>query len=116
MKLKQTIQNKEKTCSGLFFKCVINNYYNKNKDIIEYRTSYRLLKRFSCNKGHNCESCDYFHFKDDMSMSDIIEIIEEPNNPVNGNIYKLDFVAGFTDFETGYLDDWGWKLTKINGS
>jgi len=97
-------------CSGLFFRCKINDFWNERTKSIEYKTSYRLLKRRSC-KG--CSLCEWFYECRSMVGSDDVMDIVPPKQPENDAIYQLLYVPGSPDWESGYVEDWEWVLTKV---
>lgn len=92
-------------CKGIFFRCSINDYWDRDRGQFTYQTRLRLLKRKSCP---GCEKCGSFYEDLDQAGLDAIEI--EENKLEHGEIYTAVFVPGCPDWETGILDNWSWRI------
>jgi hypothetical protein len=99
-----------RSCKGLVFRYHENIYW---KDGIHKKQSWRLLKRDSCPGGCS-PSCKRDLFDEDVSQCDIQDVpISWPDKPLDGEKYRLYFIPGSRDWETGYCDDWSWKMVEV---
>jgi len=97
-------KNREE-CKGIFFRYKFNCYVSKTKSI-EYKQSFKLLKRMSCPGCNLCQG-----FWEDLNMTGAPEdILKLPGQLIDDQIYKICFVPVSKDWETGYLDEWYWQL------
>jgi len=99
------VNSQQDKCAGLFFRCRVNNFWNGASDSLRLSVEFKFLKRRSC-KG--CRLCQGFF--DDVAEDHAI--VDAPAHPKDGAIYQMVFVPGPKDWETGYLDDWSWRLLR----
>jgi len=100
-------ESKEKTCKGLFFRAKLNMFINKKG---EYVCQERMIpvKRISC-KG--CECCAPL-------LEELWEFACEVDRPViqkfeHNALYELKITNVFTDWETGYAEDWDLEFVMV---
>lgn len=98
---------KEQNCLGVFFRYSESAYLSSHFSI-EYRRSYRLLKKMSCS---GCELCQMIQ-EDYSACMGANCVFREPREPVNGAIYEAVFVPGGGDWDR-YVDEWWWELRKV---
>lgn len=95
-------------CKGIFFR-YYESYYMSSHFSIEFRRSYRLLKKLSCS---GCDFCQ--QIREDVAMcGDVMSVFRESKKPVDGAMYEAVFVSGGIDSETCYCDEWWWELKKV---
>lgn len=95
-------------CKGIFFRFSRSAYVSSHQSI-EFRESYRFLKRKSC-KG--CDKCDFFW--EDLSMNDLAFCdIDWPEEPCAGDLYKLRYVPGSGPDWEGEYEPGSWAFDKI---
>lgn len=95
-------------CKGVFFRYGSSAYVSSHRSI-EFRESYRFLKRKSC-KG--CDECEYFW--EDLSMDDLETCdIDWPEEPCAGDLYKLRYVPGSGPDWEGEHEPGSWAFDKI---
>ena len=87
---------------------VKRNYYRNKKKEFVLETKLTIQRRSS--SGHQLieEDCD------NTSCQDVIDRIRNLNDMPDG-LYHLITVNLSHDFESGYLDDWDYKLIHIQG-
>jgi len=101
-----------KGCVGLYFR-YSKSYFLSKYGSIEKRESYRILTKRSCNGGCGPKCIkDCFDYDIEMVGFNDVDIVY-PENPQNGDIYCLRFVAGKNIDETGCVDEWSWVLEKV---
>lgn len=95
-------------CKGLFYRYSESAYLSSHFSI-EYRRSYRFLKRMSCP---GCALCKQI-YEDYAACGEVESVFQESQKPVNGAIYEACFQPGAADWETGICDEWWWKLRRV---
>lgn len=94
-------------CKGIFFRYSRSSYVSSHQSV-EFRESYRLLKKKSCP---GCDECRYFW--EELSMDDVDTFnMEWPKEPCHGDLYKVRYIAGWKDSDGDYYD-WSWALDKV---
>ena len=96
------LKTSDKKCDGIFFRCRVNNYYNEKTKSIEYKTTYKFLKKMSCS---GCDTCRAFFF--DCREGFDCGIIIIPDNPIDNQIYQAFFKPLN---KNKYCEDWLWEL------
>lgn len=81
---------------GLYFRGVVNDYFDGNK--LVFKKELRFLKRKSCK----CSKCSWL--LGEISEYLHVEIIQAPKIK-DGAIYTPIITNIHRDFETGYVDD-----------
>lgn len=94
----------ENTCKGLFFRGVVNQYFDGKK--LVFKEELRLLKKKSCS---GCIQCD--SMLDDMHEFQNMVVVEDEIE--NGALYTANVGNISRDWETGYVDDWNIIITKV---
>ena len=97
----------KQVCKGKIYRCKINIFINKNKELI-YQIRMRPMLRLSC-KG--CESCcfleEYLH---DLYPGEGVVIDKEP---VNNALYELVYIPDLPDWESGISESGTLFLKRI---
>ena len=106
--LKLEKSNDAEKCKGIYVRHRFSSYVGSN-NTLEFRHSFRILKRKSC-KG--CDHCQQF-WEDLRMTGKLDETLRLPTQLIDGAIYELIFVAGPLDWETSICDDWWWELKYI---
>ncbi len=103
----------EPKCKGLFFRCIVNQYYSATRAEYVAQTKFRKLKKQSCD---GCESCDGLEF--DLSEianggfgEDAKPII---HNHIDGAVYRLTPTNFSQDWETGVIDGYDLEFVREN--
>ena len=94
-------------CKGLFFRYTESSYLSK-RNTLEYKQSFRLLKKKSCD---GCDQCRGFW--EDLGMSSIEEVVELPEGLIDNYVYRVQFEEMGRDWETGLVDDWVWTFVAV---
>lgn len=94
-------------CTHLIFRGYHSMYPKKGG--FEVREGMRLLERKSCR----CEAClairDNIH--EDIQHEIAIDIV--PQSIQDGRLYRLVFLPGCPDFETGIIEDWTLRFELV---
>lgn len=94
-------------CKGIFFRYTCSSYISSHSSI-EFRQSFRLLKRMSCSGCNKCQQ-----IWEDFSMTGRVEeTVRLPRNLVDNAIYEAVLVTSSFNNE-GYCDDWWWELVEV---
>ena len=107
--LDMKLETVDSDCTGVpIFKCVSSCYTRNNNEIVETR---RLLyrSRLSCHCSR-CSSLKDMIFEDISNLGEL-NIINW-DKMINGHYYSITTVNETTDWESGYADDWDWKLVE----
>lgn len=91
--------DEEKVVNRTIVRLTTSSFSNKDKNVI-YQKELRLLKR---------KSIGYCHL-DDMLWNDMMPI---NINELRDGIYELIPTNFYTDWETGYVEDWDYKLIEF---
>lgn len=96
-------------CKGIYVRYHRNIYFSKGA--MNYNHRFQILSKMSCP---GCEKCDRMCFENDIDMggAEDLPFDFKYDDLEDGCIYKLRWVEGGRDFETGYVDDWWWELDK----
>ena len=95
------------TCTGRFYRCVVNNYVD-NKGDFTTKITMVLVKRLSCR---GCGKCGWQ--EDDIHENTVCDhppIIREIEHD---GLYELRMTNVGTDWETGYVDSWDLEYFKV---
>jgi hypothetical protein len=103
----EKVESDEPDCKGIFFRYSRSAYVSSHNSI-EFRESYRLLKKRSCP---GCDTCGFFWEDIDMAGLEDTEI-EWPKDPCPGDLYEVRYIPGSYDYE-GEYDGGSWALDKI---
>jgi len=108
-----TFDPKEKACTGLYFRCMVNQYYSLERGEYVSQTKFRKLKRMSCR---GCPDCDSLEF-------DLGELAngEEDKGPIvhthiDGAVYRLGITNIQTEYESGEVDGYDLEFVRYIGS
>ena len=93
-------------CEGMYFRGKVSHYRGSDGCSFHQRKSLQLLKKRSCF----CEQCL-------ITLDDIGECSYEVgidfNGIEDGAVYMFVFVEDGRDWETNYLEEWHYKLVKV---
>lgn len=100
---RENLEEKEAIkCKGLFYRCRVNKYATWTS--VGSKITFRLLKKRSCP---GCDRCDSLlddlrerlspHFSDSGVF---------PDDPKDGEVYRLTVTSVSRDWESGVVDDW----------
>lgn len=106
---KTLVQANVSTCKGLVFRYT-ENFYSADSTKFVFQKQISLLKRKSCP---GCDEC--YPVLDDLyqGMADVgEEFFEFSPHLKHGDEVELVFVPGPSDWETGYLDSWHYRVEK----
>lgn len=85
------------------------NYFHDDSRLVSSVTWYRL-KSLSCDGSCDGDRCYYPNLDaDEVGYEEVYPDIH-CEKPIDGAIYEVFFVPGAKDWETGYIDDWSWKM------
>ena len=107
-------KDKEPKCVGNYFRCRVNKFYNKKTGEISIKVSYKRLRKRSC-KGECATTTTrtkYDFFEEDIGED--LETLILPKEPKDGAIYELVFCVLNANGETGYIDEWEWRLMEVS--
>jgi hypothetical protein len=101
----------------LIFRYRENNFVSNGR--IVFSQELRFMKSLSCN-GECCEgetSQRHYTPFEDVEEGGIENLqMSIPKNAKDGQLFQAIFVPGPKDFETGYVEDWEWKLVPYEKS
>ena len=100
--------NSGKHCKGVFFRYTCSSYLSTHNSI-EFRSSFRLLKKKSCS---GCIQCQQL-WEDFSVTGNIEDTIRVPKKLKPNGIYQASFVSAGVDWETGICEDWCWELIEV---
>jgi len=105
-------EDDRKSCKGHFFRLVIEKYLSSKNEIVE-TIKWRYLKRKSCNGtcGNDNQRC--FSLIDDVKEGGIDSLHLKYDELVPDAIYEAVYIPGGSDWETGTLLDWDWKMERV---
>lgn len=91
----------------LFVRVIKTAYISKNGCEYNYQTKLRVLRKLS-NFDH-----PFFEDCQNTSIKDVLDRIINLDD-VDGGIYQVITCNYSRDWETGYIDDWDYKLVSYN--
>lgn len=98
-------------CKGLIFKSYIYSFASKN--YIAHNIKLVIAKRKSCP---GCEKCGWILEQYSEALGNDVEVpIVNLDIVRNNRFYRLGTCNEKTDFETGYVDYFDFKLTEVDG-
>lgn len=101
----KNLEQQEKPCKGLVFRCHTNIYFSNGKYVEQ--TSFNLLKRRSCA---DCDTCTWMLEElDDYACMDGVR----HDKAKDGALYKLVMEETHRDFETGRVEDFDFIFRKL---
>lgn len=87
---------------------VTTNYFKSKNGALVYQRKVKPLRKKSTQDGLECLDHDIDGGGIEYMLKGIMNL-----NEVDDGIYELKMVNLTTDFETGHIDGWDWKLFKI---
>lgn len=105
------VEEKGTPCVGVFFR------YTENNHVSSKGTRFVFQKRLSLLKRRSCPGCDVcYPMVDDViqgvSDGDVEGFFEFSPKLKHNDVVQLVFIPGPTDWETGYLDSWHYKVVS----
>ncbi len=104
--LEESASHDVEECKGLFFRVSVNDYFVRERNEYTYSTRLRLLKSISCP---GCNQCQWL--LDNYGECGDIPIL--PDDLSNGDVVTLGVTNISHDYETGYVDGYDLRFSKV---
>lgn len=102
----EDVSQPDEPCEGIYFRAKEYTYVGGRGELC-FMIKLLPLKRRSC-KG----CCECGCFSEDLSSIGT-DAVHLPERIVHDGIYRLRFVSGGKDWETGLCEEWWWELDLI---